>query len=551
MRADRQRPLMSQRARRLALPLLCISLLAGCKTMPESITSLPIINKIAGKAPDPQAPLPPPVARTWPDVRKDVVNQRARGFGLVHAPELQKYLNDLLARIKRAAGVPDWQGGVHVLASHALDAYATGAGNIYVSLQWLIDAQSEDELVAVLGHEFGHIYLHYHQLESAVADADTVTALLGMGTSLTLKAGEANRWNKVDVLFTSYSLGRGLATAIYSQSEETAADHFGLAIAHKLGYSYEHGSKAFLERLAGWEEVQDKRERDQQEALLAAIRAQAAEQPSARQTASPANPLNQGMADASGAMRGEMQAAMSQLSFELRTGFDKVAGSHPSTLRRIDTLAEVAETYPAVAVHREAVVQPLERVRKERRTALILQNYETAFKVIDAPDAPTAVATARAAASGPTATHAVPLYALYVATQEQTARGRSSPAQQRQDPGQLLEANFSSETDRAWITYRERSTRLKEGRQTAAAQRTVERGLASFAQAEEVQPYLVRFYGETSGWDDAKKRALACAKDFPRAARRCQRAAISPAEQAQLDKQDKTKRDDFLKQMFK
>lgn len=550
MRAERQRPFLRRHARQLALPLLCLSLLVGCKTIPESISSLPIINKISGKAPDPQAPLPAPVGRTWPDVRKDVVNQRARGFGLVHAPELQKYLNDLLAKIKKAAGVPEWQGGVHLLASHALDAYATGAGNIYVSLQWLIDAQSEDELVALLGHEFGHIYLHYHQLESAVADADTVTALLGMGTALTLKAGEANRWNKVDVLFTSYSLGRGLATAIYSQSEETAADHFGLAISHKLGYSYEHGSKAFLERLAGWEEVQDKRERDQQEALLAAIRAQAAEQPPARQTATPANPLNQGVADASGAMRGEMQAAMSQLSFELRTGFDKVAGSHPSTLRRIDTLAEVAEAYPAVAVHREAVVQPLDRARKERRTASILQNYETAFKVIDAPDAPTAVNTARGAASGPTATHAVPLYSLYVATQEQITRNRPS-APQRQDPSQLLEANFSSETDRAWITYRERSTRLKENRQTAAAQRTVERGLASFAQAEEVQPYVVRFYGETSGWDDAKKRALACAKDFPRAARRCQRAAISPAEQAQLDKQDKTKRDDFFKQMFK
>lgn len=550
MLAERQRPLLRRHARRLALPLLCVSLLAGCKTIPESISSLPIINKIAGKAPDPQAALPPPVARTWPDVRKDVVNQRARGFGLVNAPELQKYLNDLLAKIKKAAGVPEWQGSVHVLGSHALDAYATGAGNIYVSLQWLIDAQSEDELVALLGHEFGHIYLHYHQLESAVADADTVTALLGMGTALTLKAGEANRWNKVDVLFTSYSLGRGLATAIYSQSEETAADHFGLAISHKLGYSYEHGSKAFLERLAGWEEVQDKRERDQQEALLAAIRAQAAEQPPARSTASPATPLNQGVADASGAMRGEMQAAMSQLSFELRTGFDKVAGSHPSTLRRIDTLAEVAEAYPAVAVHREAVVQPLDRARKERRTASILQNYETAFKVIDAPDTSSAVATARAAASGPTATHAVPLYALYVATQEQIAKTRTAAAQ-RQDPSQLLEANFNAEADRAWITYRERSTRLKESRQTAAAQRTVERGLASFGQAEEVQPYVVRFYGETSGWDDAKKRALACAKDFPRAARRCQRAAISPVEQAQLDKQDKTKRDDFFKQMFK
>ncbi|MGQ3004441.1 MAG: M48 family metalloprotease, partial [Hydrogenophaga sp.] len=123
---------------------------------------------------------------------------------------------------------------MNVLASHALDAYATGAGNIYVSLSWLTDMESEDELVALLSHEFAHIYLHYHQLESAVADADTVTSVLGLGVALTLKTGEAARWNKVDTLLTTYTLGRGLVTTIYSQSEESAADRFSLSLTHKL-----------------------------------------------------------------------------------------------------------------------------------------------------------------------------------------------------------------------------------------------------------------------------------------------------------------------------
>lgn len=548
MRAERRR-LPGGGAPALAAALLAVGLLAGCETMPQSMASLPVISQIRSSGPsNPLAELPPPVARTWPDVRQDVLNQRARGFGLVNAPELQRYLNGLLTRIKTAAGVPNWPGGVHVLASHALDAYATGAGNIYISLSWLTDMESEDELVALLSHEFAHIYLHYHQLESAVADADTVTSVLGLGVALTLKTGEAARWNKVDTLLTTYTLGRGLVTTIYSQSEESAADRFSLSLTHKLGYSYEHGIKAFLERLATWEDEQEKREKLQQEALLAAIRAQAAAAPAARPGAAANNPLNQGIAASGAAAQGEVAAAASQLSFELTKGFEKVAGSHPSTLKRLDAMAETAAAFPAVAVEREAKKKPLDAARQERNTANLLRNYALAFKVIDAPNAPDALETARKAVAAPTASHAVPLFALYVATNEAPPAPRNP---RTADPSQMLEANFNAEADRAWITYKERSSKLKDNRQVPAAQRVVDQGLAYFSRAEEAMPYAVRFYGETKGWDEAKRRAQACAKDFPRAAARCNQAAMSPAEQKQQDRTDKIKKEGLMERFFK
>lgn len=517
--------------------------------MPQSIASLPVVSQLRGSTPsNPLAELPPPVARNWPDARQDVLNQRARGFGLVNAPELQRYLNGLLARIKTAAGVPNWPGGVHVLASHALDAYATGAGNIYVSLSWLTDMESEDELVALLSHEFAHIYLHYHQLESAVADADTVTSVLGLGVGLTLKTGEAARWNKVDTLLTTYTLGRGLVTTIYSQSEESAADRFSLSLTHKLGYSYEHGLKAFLERLATWEDEQEKREKQQQAALLAAIRAQAATAPATRPGATAGNPLSQGINETSGILQGEVNAAVSQLSFDLGKGFEKVAGSHPSTLKRLDAIAETAAAFPAIAVDREPKVKPLDAARQERRTASLLQNYGLAFKVIDAPNAQGALETARKAVAAPTSSHAVPLFALYVVGNEQPPAPRTPRAA---DPGQMLEANFGAEADRAWVIYKERSSKLKDARQVPAAQRVLDQGLSYFSRAEEAMPYAVRFYGETKGWDEAKRRALACAKDFPRMAERCNQAAMSPAEQKQQDLKDKVKKDGLMQRLFK
>jgi Zn-dependent protease with chaperone function len=548
MCAERRR-ILGGGAPALAALWLGAGLLAGCETMPQSIASLPVISQLRPSGPaNPLAELPPPVARTWPDVRQDVINQRARGFGLVNAPELQRYLNGLLARIKAAAGVPTWPGGVHVLASHALDAYATAAGNIYVSLSWLTDMESEDELVALLSHEFAHIYLHYHQLESAVADADTVTSLLGLGVGLTLKAGEANRWNKVDTLLTTYSLGRGLVTTIYSQSEESAADRFSLSLTHKLGYSYDHGIKAFLERLASWEDEQEKREKQQQEALLAAIRAQAATAPPARPNAPAGVALPPGLNESSGVLQGELNAAVSQLGFDLSKGFEKVAGSHPSTLKRLDAMAETAAAFPAIAEDREAKVKPLQAARQERRTAGVLENYGLAFKVIDAPAAPGALELARKALAGPTAAHAVPLFAQYVATNEQPPAPR---APRVADPSLLLEPNFAADADRAWVTYKERVSRLKDARQVPAAQRVLDQGLSHFSRAEEAMPYAVRFYGETKGWEEAKRRAQACAKDFPRLAQRCNQAAMSPAEQKQQAAKDKAKQGGLFDRFFK
>ena len=83
--------------------------LAGCETMPKSLPSLSSLSSLPflsqASPVSPTAALPPPAARAWPDVAQDVLNQRARGFGLVNSPDLQRYLNGVYARIKTQAGV--------------------------------------------------------------------------------------------------------------------------------------------------------------------------------------------------------------------------------------------------------------------------------------------------------------------------------------------------------------------------------------------------------------------------------------------------------------
>lgn len=525
---------------------LALLVLPGCESVPKSLADIPVIGKNARSQASPVGELAPPVPRTWPGEAQDVLNQRARGFGLVNAPEMQRYLNGLYTRIKKQAGVPDWPGSVHIVANEALNAYATGAGNIYLSLPWLESVESEDEMVALLSHEFGHIYLHYHQLEGAVEDANTAAGVVTLTVAIAKKTGQATGWTQVDSLATAYTLGRGLATTLYSRSQESAADNFGLNVSVKMGYSYEHGMKAFLERIASWEDRNEVREKTRQEQLLKAVRQQSmdkAMQASARQ---PANQLNQALGQASGEISGGLNSALQQLGFEINKAAEKLKSNHPDTSARLDALALAVEPFPALQTGADPIVRPLKSALQDKRTAAILKNYALAFKAINAPNEPGAIEAAKGAVTAPTGTHAVPLYAMYAVMNAQPAA-----AGKRVDPGLILEANFKSEPDRAWKTYEERSTRLKEVQQAAAAKKVLESGLAYFQNAEEVWPYAVRFYGETQGWDEAKRVAATCSKNFRRVATQCTQAAANPAELAEAERLSKVKADQIVEKLKK
>ena len=182
-----------------------------------------------------------------------------------------------------------------------------------------------------------------------------------------------------------------------------------------------------------------------------------------------------------------------------------------------------------------------------RNTAALLANYDMAFRALSAPGDAASVAAARRAATEPTATHAVPLFALYtVLSQQPSAQNRRTT-----DLGQILEANFRSEQDRVWKLYTVRGMGLKASQGAPAAKKVLESGLAYFGKAEDAWPDMIRFYGETQSWDEAKRRAADCSKQFRHAAARCNAAAISPAEQAEADRKADAKAGNLVDKVFK
>ena len=531
----------------MAVSALALILLTGCESMPKSMAELPFADKLGMAAPaNPMAALKPPAPRTWPDAAQDVLNQRARGFGLVNAPELNRYLNGLYARLKMQAGVRDWPGSVHILASNAMQAYATAPGNLYVDLAWLTSVQSEDEIVAVLAHEFGHVYLDFHELEGKVADADSATGLLVIGMTLAKGTAQVAGWSDVDSLMASYQVGRSLATSVYSRGQESAADNFGLQLSLKLGYSYEHGMKSFLERQASWEESGAERVKAQQASLIQAQREQI-KRDTLQKNPPANNALSQSLVQSQGELNAGLGEAFQKITFDFNGVIDKIKRVHPETVARIDALAVAMDTVKPPPPETDPVVAPLDKARSEKRTATLLANYALAFQALEQPSEPASLVQARKSASGATASHAVPAFALYTVLNAQPAAAKKL----KLDAGQVLEANFNAEPDRAWRLYQERSSRLKQAGQQAAASKAMSQGMAYFQKAEAVWPDAIRFAGETQGWDEAKRLAQLCGQQFRRVASECAKAAATPAELAEVQRMSQKKAEQLVNRMVK
>lgn len=119
----------------------------------------------------------------------------------------------------------------------------------------------------------------------------------------------------------------------------------------KMRYSYEHGLKAFLERIASWEEGNREREARRQEKLLAAIRADslAKAQKSAGRGKTP-DAVQLSVAQTTGEVQGAIGATLQGWGFQLEQTFGKLRSDHPDITERIDAPARAVEATRQLSV---------------------------------------------------------------------------------------------------------------------------------------------------------------------------------------------------------
>lgn len=134
-----------------------------------------------------------------------------------------------LARLKKlmnGVSVNGLQLNMKVYKTNEINAFASGDGSIRV-YTGLMDVMTDDELMAIIGHEIGHVV---HQ------DTKNAMKKAYMASAASDVIGAAGAVGAV-----AQGLGSGLAEAYinaqFSQKQEYAADDYGFEFALKYGHS--------------------------------------------------------------------------------------------------------------------------------------------------------------------------------------------------------------------------------------------------------------------------------------------------------------------------
>ena len=173
---------------------------------------------------------------------RQVYVEISKSTGLYSDPYVSIYMGIIKTRLESAADLP-LPIKLTVIESTTLDAFATVGGYVFITTGLMEQADKEEEIAGVLGHEFGHVGKRHVaktlEKEKFLSWA-TVAAML-----LSLLAPDPNA--KAALMASGMGAGQTVALG-YSRQNEGEADMAGVATTEKAGYSG-LGSAEFLKKI--------------------------------------------------------------------------------------------------------------------------------------------------------------------------------------------------------------------------------------------------------------------------------------------------------------
>ncbi|MBC7413488.1 MAG: M48 family metalloprotease [Herminiimonas sp.] len=493
-----------QRIQRRAARAVTLSLgvlLAGCAAVPTTISDkMPAIPGFTPKqdktiverlraedAADKVRPAPATPPTAPPDPLADLDNRRIYSY-IVPSPPLSAYLNGLLQRVRQASPRPDLPAHVYALYDNTLVADTTPAGNIFLSLGWLKQVESEDELLAVLAHEYGHIALHHYDFDE-IANNQKRLKLLSTGffvlrqvvntgnASATLTKGDTDR------LKTQENLIQVMDAVIHpgwKRAQELDADKYALDTLMQMKRAPK-GLTDFFEHV------------DAQDTTM-----KLAAEKAAKETIKTPDPAAAAAAAAAKFSWGDL---LDPLLVQLKSA------THPSAAERslsIDTYRDLFYPTASQPVRIRPDMGGLAKVRTENKQ--LFANYEKAREAeikLKNGDAKEALKLARLAASGPTAKHAYPLAQQFQA--QMTLR-------QTKD----ADATFNLITRADDPTWKEYDFYLEHSQADQKAKDgMMEAGFQKFHEAPTLQAARIAYYKKSGNLKLANQLVITCTARTP------------------------------------
>jgi predicted Zn-dependent protease len=196
-----------------------IALLAFALPPTRAQAQLPQLPQLPGGLPfipvGPQPPAVPVNSEGW----RSVVAE----FGPPMQGRQARIVEDVVAELSRAAGPVAPKGGYRatLLDTSVVNAFAIGDGNVFMTRQLLAYMNDEDDLLAVMGHEVGHVIGGHSRFKGA-AQAGRAGADQLLGVFLPPLRG-------------AVQMGGAVVVNAFSRSQEHAADVAGVKFLADLG----------------------------------------------------------------------------------------------------------------------------------------------------------------------------------------------------------------------------------------------------------------------------------------------------------------------------
>jgi predicted Zn-dependent protease len=160
-------------------------------------------------------------------------NAIVQALGLYDDQAVQEYVNAVGQKIALVSDLPEEEFKFFVIDDGAINAFTTGCCNVYVNRGLLVNLNSEAELVAVLGHEIGHVTARH----PARRQARGVAAALGALAAAVLTGNSA--------ISQLANIGAQAWMMGYGRENEMEADRLGLVYAVRAGYQPEAMGRVF------------------------------------------------------------------------------------------------------------------------------------------------------------------------------------------------------------------------------------------------------------------------------------------------------------------
>ena len=178
--------------------------------------------------------IPTRTSKSRKGFNSDIRYMRFGNKYIADIPGLERYANTVLDNLKACGSAKTNDSKVVIFLSPNFEAYTLEHSTIFVSLGAIMKLRSEDELAALLAHEYSHVALGHHKkdrIEKVTSTASSLTKgyleYFGGDTSGTdLTKVKIAEWLSENALFPSWN-----------RNQESAADQLGLNLLIQAGYN--------------------------------------------------------------------------------------------------------------------------------------------------------------------------------------------------------------------------------------------------------------------------------------------------------------------------